>query len=179
MAYAAPRTWTPGEYPTAAQLNQDLRDNVSFLANPPACRVRRTTAQAINNNTETALTFDAERYDTDGMHSTSSNTSRITFNTAGLYTVGATLELAAATDYSRWYVTIKLNATTYLALWQDQDPGTASGGRNTTISTTYKFAAADYVELYVLQQNGAAAARNINSTAAFSPEFFATWSGLG
>lgn len=179
MAYSAPTTRSTGFLVTAAVWNQDVVDNVAFLANPPACRVRRTTAQSINNNTETAITFDAERYDTDGMHSTSSNTSRITINTAGIYTIGATLELAAATDYSRWYVTIKLNATTYLALWQDQDPGTANGGRNVTITTDYKFAAADYVELYVLQQNGAAAARNINSSAAFSPEFYARWSGLG
>lgn len=32
MAWSAPRTWTAGEVPTAAQLNTDLRDNLNELA---------------------------------------------------------------------------------------------------------------------------------------------------
>ena len=39
----------------------------------------------ITNLATTKLTFDVEQYDTDNMHSTSSNTSRITINTAGIY----------------------------------------------------------------------------------------------
>ena len=31
MAYVTPRTWVPGELVTAAQLNQDVRDNISYL----------------------------------------------------------------------------------------------------------------------------------------------------
>jgi microcystin-dependent protein len=32
MAYTTPRTWVAGEYPTAAQFNQDVRDNVAYVA---------------------------------------------------------------------------------------------------------------------------------------------------
>ena len=31
MAYVAPRTWTTGELVTAAMMNQDVRDNITYL----------------------------------------------------------------------------------------------------------------------------------------------------
>ncbi len=32
MAYTTPRTWVPGEIPTAAQFNTHIRDNQSFFS---------------------------------------------------------------------------------------------------------------------------------------------------
>ena len=52
-----------------------------------ACRVRNSVAQSLANNTDTFLTFDTEDFDNDSMHSTASNTDRITIQTAGLYFV--------------------------------------------------------------------------------------------
>ena len=58
----------------------------------PACRLTRTViTQSFTNNTLTAITFDNEAFDTDSMHSTISNTSRITINTPGVYAFNAAL----------------------------------------------------------------------------------------
>lgn len=66
-----------------------IRDDLEHLADPPQCSVRASVAQAISTNTLTLLTADTEFYDTDAMHSTVSNTSRITCNTPGRYSVEA------------------------------------------------------------------------------------------
>lgn len=54
-------------------------------------RLANTSTQSITNSTETVLTFDTELHDYDAMHSTVSNTSRITIATPGVYDVVAAL----------------------------------------------------------------------------------------
>lgn len=178
MAYSAPRTWASGEKPTAAQFNQDIRDNVAFLANPPACFVYNSGNQSINDATETTLTFDSERYDTDTMHSTSSNTGRITFNTAGLYLIEANIRIAAAADYSMAYLTIRRDGTTEIAIVLHTTT-TFNTNPILHLAVVRKFNAAQYVELRAYQDNTAAAARNVLNNAESSPTFSATWLGIG
>jgi hypothetical protein len=57
--------------------------------------VYNVAVQSIANGTFTALNFDSENYDTDGFHSTSSNTSRFTIPTGkgGKYLINATFEV--------------------------------------------------------------------------------------
>jgi len=147
-----------------------------FLANPPACRITRTAAQSIGDNVEVLILFDTERFDTDSMHSTSSLTSRITFNTAGIYLVSFNGLLAAGSDYDNAYAAIRLNGTTILAY--------GTGEREISspllqVHTLYKFVATDYVEILVYQDNTAGAARNLDKINNASPEFSAVWVGLG
>lgn len=52
-----------------------------------SCNISNSARQIVPNATWTTLTFDTEDHDTDGMHSTASNTERITFNLAGKYLV--------------------------------------------------------------------------------------------
>ena len=179
MAYSTPSTVTTGDLITAADWNQNVVNNVIFLANPPACRVYHNANQSVNDNTATVVAFNSERYDTDNMHSTSSNTSRITINTAGLYLVVFNGRFPAANDYNVAACHLRLNGSTLIA--------SNSGGRAVTavadlalgVTTTYKFAATDYVEVLVLQDNTANAARNLESVGNYSPEFSAIWIGLG
>lgn len=178
MAYQAPRTWVAGEYPTAAEYNQDLRDNVSFLANPPACFVYNSANQPINDATETTLTFDSERHDTDSMHSTSSNTGRITFNTAGLYLIEGNIRIAAGADYSMAYLSIRRDGTTEIAIVLHTTT-TFNTNPILCVSVVRKFTATQYVELRAYQDNTANTARNVLNNAESSPTFSATWIGLG
>lgn len=173
MAYVTPRTWVAGAVLTAAQLNQDIRDNVTFLANPPACRVYHNAAQSIANAAETPVAFNSERFDTDSMHDTATNNTRITFNTAGIYVVTFSGQWASDVDGIR-QATIKLNGATHLAF--DVRPA-LSGTYGFHVSTVYKFAAASYVEATVFHVAGAAL--NLNSGADYTPEFSAVWVGLG
>ena len=181
MAYSAPTTKTTGTLITSTIWNQDVVDNVLFLANPPACRVYNSISQNITDNTELALTFDSERFDTDNMHSTSSNTSRITFNTAGVYIVTFTCELPADTTYQRVYAHIKLNGATSLAV-SDSYAMTSSGygaAVFVNVTTIYKFAATNYVQALVFQDNSGGAAKSALASPNYSAEFAACWVGLG
>ena len=68
---------------TAARLNTEVRDALDFLLDPPRLWAYDASGLALANATTTLITFDSEIYDTDTMHSTSTNTSRCTFTTAG------------------------------------------------------------------------------------------------
>ena len=74
-------------------------------------RVYNSAAQSITTSSATALTFDTERYDTDTIHSTSVNTSRLTCITAGIYIISGQMEFASNTVGLR-EVFIQLNGTT-------------------------------------------------------------------
>ena len=56
------------------------------------CRLWNNATQSIPNVTATAVTFNTEKWDTDGMHSLVSNTHLVTIQTAGKYMVVASIE---------------------------------------------------------------------------------------
>ena len=74
-----------------ASWGDQIRENLEFLIDPPACSVNHSTNQSVPNATVTALLADTEQFDNDSMHSTSSNTSRITIQTGGRYLIFATV----------------------------------------------------------------------------------------
>lgn len=153
---------------------------IAYLATPPACRVYHDTTQSIADNSLVALVFNSERFDPTAMHSTSVSTGRITINDAGVYQVGFHGRLTGAADYVHVEAQLRLNGTTTIAVGGGGGPsGAATPEPVFDVSTIYKFAPADYVEVVVYQDNTANAARNLLSTAAFSPEFYAAWLGLG
>jgi hypothetical protein len=176
MAYATPRTWVSGDVLTAAQMNQDVRDNVSFLANPPACRVYNSASIVVANTTWTALTFDTERYDTAAMHSTASNTSRLTAPVAGLYLITGHIAWGNNAVGER-LVAIRHNDATDIANVSLFGTAGSTSSLMKTVSTVWKMAASDYVELRVYQSAGGSL--TVLFTTALSPEFSMTWIGLG
>lgn len=140
----------------------------------PSCRVYNNANISINDATLTALTFNTERFDNDTMHSTSSNTGRITFTTAGRYYVAACVQFAVNATGNVRRVAIRLNGATIIA----DKTVTPVGGSNATIvpiSTSYDFAAADYVEVLVYQDSGGAL--NVEAAGNISPEFMAALFG--
>lgn len=145
---------------------------------PPACRVYNNAAQGIVNSTFTNVTFNSERFDTDNMHSLVTNPERITINTPGIYVVTACIEWAPDNDYGSLIETILLNGTTAIAYHRDDNPAAANPISN-VLSAVYKFAASDYITVFVRQINTSAATNNINSVGNYSPEFAATWIGRG
>lgn len=80
-----PRTWGLTEAVTAAKFNADIRDSFEFIYRPPRARLRKTADQTANTGVVSTVTWEAEDYDTDGGHSTVTNTSRYTSQTAGWY----------------------------------------------------------------------------------------------
>jgi hypothetical protein len=137
-----------------------------------ACRVNRTAVLSIPDSSATTVTFDAELFDTDGMHSTVTNSSRITINTAGIYVVGFVGTMQARSDYVRTLSEIILNGA--VSIGRQGGPGTSSSVPQTmNASCVYQFAAGDYVEVTVFQDNSANAASNLEQVSDRSPQFYA------
>lgn len=174
MAFTTPRTWVAGEIATAANLNTHVRDNIAWIAtDSPSCRVYNNANISIGNATETSVTCNSERFDNAAMHSTSSNTSRITIPTGGggkyVFGCGSAWALSSAGNYRQSL--LRLNATTYMGILTLAP--SASHGSPGSFTTVYSVAATDYAEMRVNQDSGG----NLNLTvnADYSPEVFAFW----
>jgi hypothetical protein len=89
LAVPSPYTASTGSFITAALWNTQVRDAVSFLADPPRFSGLCTTSPTIATGSTgfTTLSIDTEIYDTEGGHSPSTNPSRYTAVYAGLYKV--------------------------------------------------------------------------------------------
>lgn len=161
-----------GDVFTEAMWDDYIKTNVNNLRVPAACRVYKSSAQSIPNNSFTAITFDSERFDTDAMHSTVTNTNRITFNTAGIYLVGVSLYWTANSTGIRT-LQCRLNGSTAIAY--DEWNAGASAGPGQTVSFAYAFSVNDYIEMLLYQTSGG----SLNMTAGgnYSPEAWAVWLG--
>jgi hypothetical protein len=180
MAYSAPTTRSTGFFVNAAVWNQDIVDNITFLANPPSVKVYNSGNQSIPDNVDTALTWTNELWDTTGsMWAASPNPTRLVIPVAGLYLVTGSCALASAADYNHGYIYALLNGTTQLPLASYQH-NAGSGRFNLNYVAHHKFAVSDYIELYVNQDNAANAARNSEAPGSYrAPTFAATWVGFG
>lgn len=146
MAYldvATIQTTDPGDPLTAAWCDQ-VRDNQEFLVDPPVCSVYASAAQTIATNTSTALTADSENYDNDSMHSTVTNTSRITTQTAGRYLFTATAQFQSDPDGIR-ALRFKANGTTDYTGFTGEIGNTGNTMAITAVRTIV-CSAGDYVE---------------------------------
>lgn len=135
----------------------------------PTCRVYHSLDQSIATGVTTVLSFNSERYDTDSMHSTVTNTSRITFTTAGVYVVTGGIEWDTNSD-GRRAISIRLNGTDLLVRHVSLPAGTSACSQAT--STIYKFAAGDYVELLALH-TVSGSSLSVLASGQYSPEFAA------
>jgi hypothetical protein len=158
MPFTTPKTWTTNEVVTAANMNTHLRDNMAFVGSPPSCSVFNSGPQSVPNASFTAMTANSERWDTDGMHSTVSNTARITATTAGRYTFNTTMTFTAnATGARAIGYAVNGGATV-----QVQAHDNAGGSVNSVLSASFDLvlAATDFVEVQAWQPSGG----NLNIT---------------
>lgn len=92
-------TFTAGDVLTAAEMNE-IGENSNNYRKPPMCSLYITSDKTSYAN-NTALSWDAEYYDTDGMWGSGST---ITINTAGVYVVQMQGYLQAATSLTAAYL---------------------------------------------------------------------------
>lgn len=167
-----------GAVDTTVDSIDDRLDLVEPLKDPPACRVTRSTTQSCADAVFTTISWNSERFDTNTMHDLATNTSRITFTTAGLYEVGFAGALAAGNDYIRAFAQLVKNGATTIVRGS-QVATTTTVQPQISVSTVYKFLAADYVEVQVFQDNTANASRTLDKTDEWTPEFWAVRLGSG
>jgi len=109
-------------------------------------RVYNSLGFTIPKNTRTALTFDSEIYDTDGIHSIVSNTGRLTIQTAGKYLFGGCIGWNNISGGIR-QVEIRINGTNVIAV-SGQISVTADYVSQ-LVNTIWDCAIGDYAELTV------------------------------
>jgi len=160
------------------------------LLDGPAVQAVRTANQNITNSTWTTVNFNAtDAYDTDTMHDTVTNNSRVTFTHAGLYRIWANVAFAAAAAGTMLSM-IQLNSggavnSANVTLAGDSKSGASSLNTFMTPTATYKATAGDYMELFVQQNSGGTiailgSASLLNASIGLAPCFFgAEWIGTG
>jgi len=143
----------------AAAFNAGVRDPINFLLSTfPRVHVYNAAGQSIPSSaTFNLMLWDSEIYDTDSMHSTSVNTSRITFTTSGTYHVDVMICFASAT-YTTLSLQVNLNGggvigggTNLRQMLYDQGAGNAG-----PFTFDRFFTAGDYIEVFVAQVSGGA-----------------------
>lgn len=123
------------------------------LTEPPSVLAYRTRDFTVANNTMTTITFNIELYDTDTMHSTSSNTGRITFTTAGVYIVHFTGTWQASDTTSDRFARIRKNGTDTLCI-DSREILTRDIPIAHNMTIIEQFSSSDYVEVQVQQNSG-------------------------
>ena len=115
------------------------------------CALSSSVDLNINNNTTTAITWNTEDFDTDGFHSTSTNTSRFTIpaGKAGKYLFQSTIRLNNNTTGNRTLSLSKngTNIKSFIMIPTAVNP-------SISVSAVVSLAEADYVEATYLQDSG-------------------------
>lgn len=169
MSWTNPPTWSVGQLPAAANLNI-LSDDLSYLYATPLCHLTHSADQAANPTA--VLTWDTERQDTDGMHSTSSNPTRITIQTPGYYLINVNVAWEVNATGLR-SVEVLLNATTTIAIARQAAVTTALERTEHELTTLRYLAAGYYIEVVCYQTSGGTL--DIEKRADYSPEFTCVW----
>jgi hypothetical protein len=169
MAWTDPTTRSTGDLITAAIWNTDMVDNFTYLRSGlPMAHVYHDANQTYTASTPLTLAFNSERYDTDAIHDTSTNNSRLTCKTAGKYHIWATIEWDVQTGGSSIRsIIIKLGGATVIGKVTVFDTPTA--GLVEHVSCDYELAVNNYVEVIADADNGTGL--EIVASANYSPAF--------
>lgn len=151
-----------------------IRDSLEYLLRTkPSCRVTHGSNQSISNNSVTTLSFNTETYDVGGMHSTVSNTSRITIPSGepGKYQLGGGINWQSGGPVgSRRNQYLKVNGITTIVQSEGGSTGVQAAG---TPNVTYPMVAGDYVETQVYQDSGGTL--SVLTSSDYSPFMHALW----
>jgi hypothetical protein len=130
----------------------DGSGNLSFATiNKPGVLLTKSAAQSISNTTWTLVSWDQEQYDTDTMHDNTTNNTRITIKTAGVYLFTFSGEWAVNSTGVR-LAAFSVNSGQRIV--QSLSPATSDSRGAFNLSMIRKLAVNDYVEVSVYQNSG-------------------------
>lgn len=163
-------TEVPGNFWTSALWNANILNGLGYLFAPVRFKAYSSTTQSITSGAANGvvLTLDTEIVDSDGGHSTVTNTSRYTAQTAGLYWVCGTVCFSTSATGAR-ALQILVNGTG-TAGNLIQSAATSTNGGSVLTSSLVQLAVGDYVELFAWQTSGGnlttstGAANGVNTT---------------
>lgn len=173
-------SFSTNEVLTSSKMNEQLRDNGRWLSHnatggAPMGRAYNSANLTISSSTETQLTFDSERFDLQSMHSTVSNTGRLTIPSggAGVYLVGASIRVSGVAAGTEIFVALRHNSTTTFA--RQSHPPVTGDEEHLAVVSLYRGVAADWFDVTVWHNHGSDA--TVQYQPQFSPEFWAIWMG--
>lgn len=147
-------TAVAGAVLTAAQWNSNVRDAVNFLISVPIFEGRQTVAQSIPNvGTGASILMDTEDVDNDGGHSTITNTSRYTAQTAGRWQASGSVSYASNATGTRESNLLVNGTLTYSSKYNAVNGDTS---RFPTRTVTHFLNAGDFMEVAGWQNTGGA-----------------------
>jgi hypothetical protein len=139
----------------------------------PAVRTANSADESISDNTPTAVTFDTNVYDNSSMHSTTTDTSRLTAPVTGIYDIWGNIEWQVVSAGQRSVgVVVDGGAGGTVAQVREQAPSGIAPDQ--VVSTQVKLNAGDYVELVVFQNSGVPLSVRFTT---YSPAFAMHWVG--
>lgn len=141
-----------------------IRDDLEFLIDPPTCSVYNSAAVSVPTSTGTTLNANSENFDSDGLHSTVTNSSRITAQTGGRYLGTASVQFAANVTGIR-QVQFLLNGSPIVASVA-RGPGFTGSDSFVKTFIAVVLAPGDFIEVSAFQASGV----SLNTTLV---EFFA------
>jgi len=177
MAYTADRTWVSGEIPDGAMFNTYIRDNLKWLStDKPMFRGYSSANISTGANTWTDMTMDTERFDNASIHSTVSQTARMTVpaSSAGKFLAGGHLEWAANSGGTTREGRIRVNDSTVVGQ-QFGGPRSASIAARAMVPAFYAMAVADWFSLQAFQDS---TTLNVLASGNYSPEAWCLWHGI-
>lgn len=154
------------------QILDEIDADLAASAAVYAANVTNSAAISIPNATATLLTFDTERRDDGGLHSTSSNTGRLTAPVNGWYSLDANVEFASNPTGFRTITFRKNGSAVSDVIWAAQANAVATSDTILQLSREAYLLAGDYVAVYTYQDSGGAL--NIKKSGQYSPEFVMT-----
>jgi hypothetical protein len=158
-----PAQVVPGSFITAALWNANVYGPMNFVLAPVRFKGYSSTTQSLaTGSTAIALTLDTELYDSDGAHSTVTNTSRFTAQTPGLMSVTGSVCIANTNTTGTRTICVLLNGVVVAGSMVQAAPSTTNG---TTVQTTtdVQVAVGDYVEIGAWQNSGVALLTTANA----------------
>jgi hypothetical protein len=136
----------------------------------PCARVYHNANQTTTTAVSLALAFNSERFDTDAIHDTVTNNTRLTCKTAGKYFVLAEIIWVANATGTR-VVQLRLNGSQVIG--EQRDPSNSAGDTHAmSAAAIWDLAVNDYIEAMATQTSGGNL--NVNSVSGTSPEFMMT-----
>lgn len=137
----------------------------------PSCRVYRSSAQTIPNNSQTVLSFTTARHDTMSTIAamwTAGDPTHVMVRTPGIYIATACVEFAANSTGERTVAIFDTASNQYFAI-EERTPVSGDSTDITCSSGPFYVPAASSFQVYVFQNSGGAL--NVDASAAYTPEF--------
>jgi hypothetical protein len=146
MIIPSTRLFTAGEIETGSFLNSSITNLGNFLLGKPVAKLYSTTATAVAALTVVPVPLALEIVDRDNGHSTTTNTSRYTAQTAGYYQIDSGLGWnSTAGTYRICY--LRVNGSTTVIGSLAEVTGTGTNALTTKSSVMTYLAVGDYVEI--------------------------------